>query len=77
MTTVIHNIEDHGIWRGHHSWTVVMEDEHGRSQVSARGDTAAEAEADARKTFGNRRIWTPEEREAMARTNRALRRGLS
>ena len=72
MTARIHNIHDDGIWRGRRSWTITMEDEHGRSQVSAYGDTLGEALADARSTFANRRRFTPKERAALARSQAEL-----
>lgn len=69
-------VVDHGMWRGHHSWTIHAEDERGQAQVSARGDTEAEAIADATTTMANRRVFTPEEKAAMRNTNQHLGRKL-
>lgn len=77
MDSRVISVTDNGMWRGRRSWTVVMEDENGRAQVSARGDTEAEALAGARATFESRRIWTPEDRRSVGRANEALRKGLS
>jgi len=74
MTDTIHNITDHGIWRGKHRWTIVMEDEHGKSSVSAIGDNVTEAILDASRTFENRlsKTMTDEQKAALRRSNAAL-----
>lgn len=53
-----------------------MEDEHGRAQVSARGNSQDEAIGHARQTFDHRRIWTPEERKTLGRASEAISNGL-
>ena len=78
MTEQILSVEDHGIWRGHRTWTVRIDGPTGPAQVSAIDVTTKdEAIAQALETYRNRRVFTAEEREAMGRVNRALARGLS
>jgi len=78
MTATIHDITDHGIWRGKHRWTIIMEDEHGRSSVEATGDDVHAAILDASHTFDNRlaKRLTGEEKSTMRRTNEVLQKRL-
>lgn len=65
-------VTDHGMWRGHHTWTIVLEDERGRSSVNARGDDEDQAVAHARQTFADRRHLTEEEKASMRAINQHL-----
>lgn len=66
---------DQGVWRGRHRWTVRIDGPTGRAQVEAIDvETEAGAIAQAKETYANRRIFTPEEREAIKRSNDALGR---
>lgn len=67
-------VEDQGMWRGRHTWRVVMEDADGRSSVNAHGDTEAQALAHAQTTFANRHRWTVEQRAAFKRNAQAFGR---
>lgn len=67
-------VEDQGMWRGRHTWRVVMEDADGRSSVNAHGDTEAQALDHAQTTFANRHRWTAEQRAAFRRNAQAFNR---
>jgi hypothetical protein len=74
---IVRSVEDHGMWRGHRTWTVRVDGPTGPAQVSARDvDTRGDAIAQARATYAARRVFTAEERTAMTRANDALRQGL-
>ena len=77
MTNAVLSVTDHGMWRGHHSWTVFIDGATGRAQVAAHGESVGEAIADALDTYRNRRVFTDEEREALRRSSDALRKGLA
>lgn len=69
------DVTDHGMWRGHRTWTVHMDGPTGLAQVSVRDEkTEAKAIAQALETYRNRRVFTLAEREAMDRNNATLRR---
>lgn len=77
MTVRIEGVEDHGVWRGHRSWTVHVDGPRGRAQVSARDvTTEAEAIAQARETYANARRFSEAEKVAVRRQQEALARGL-
>ena len=78
MPEHIFSVTDHGVWRGRRRWTVRMDGPTGPAQVEAIDvETEARAIEQALETYRNRRVFTPEEREALRRTNDALRKGLS
>lgn len=63
--------------RGHrHDWIVTLKDSRGRAQVVANGETAGEAETDARQTFATRRIPSLRERQEARAATIALEQGL-
>lgn len=67
------SVEDHGMWRGHRTWTVRIDGPTGPAQVSARDcTTETTAITQALETYRNRRVFTDADREAMDRNNAAL-----
>lgn len=74
MNVSVVDVIDHGMWRGRHRWTVIVDGPTGRAQVSATGETEREARQDALTTYRNRRVFTDEERAAADRTTQALGR---
>lgn len=76
-TERITSVEDHGIWRGHRTWTVCVDGPTGPAQVSVLDEkTEAKAIEQALDTYRNRRIFSDEDKAAMQKASRALGRGL-
>ncbi len=73
VTEHVVSVEDHGIWRGHRTWTIRIDGPTGPAQVSATDClTERKAIAQALKTYRARRVWTDAERAAMGRNGAAL-----
>lgn len=71
------SVEDHGMWRGHRTWTVRIDGQSGPAQVSVIDEkTEARAITQALATYRGRRVFTDEERAAMQRANTTLGRRL-
>lgn len=73
----IYSAEDHGMWRGHRTWTVRIDGPSGPAQVSVIDcTTETKAIEQALETYRNRRVFTDEEKAAMQRHQDAIKKGL-
>lgn len=74
----IFSVEDHGLWRGHRTWTVRMTGARGPAQISVI-DVKTERLAidEALGIYRERRDVTPVERAAMQTANAELARRLA
>lgn len=71
--TKITNVEDHGIWRGTHHWTVTVDGPSGSCGVYIRkAETEDEARAKALETYASRKVRSAEEIAAIRRFSAAF-----